>query len=59
MTYKSFSRPNLHYDDIVYNQPNNLSETIESRQFNAVLVITVEYTSNTSITSSKKNCIKS
>ena len=41
MTYKSFSRPNLHYDDIVYNQPNNLSETIESPQFNAVLVITV------------------
>ena len=41
MTYKSFSRPNLHYDDIVYNQPNNLSETIESPQFYAVLVITV------------------
>ena len=54
MTYKSCSRPNLDYGDIVYDQRNNLSETIESQQYNVVLVITGENTSYTSITSSKE-----
>ena len=40
--YKSFIRPHLDYDDIVYVQPNksSLSEKMESLQYNAALAIT-------------------
>ena len=40
--YKSFVRPHLDYDDVIYDQPNNssLSDKIEIVQYNAVLAIT-------------------
>ena len=38
--YKSFIRPHLDYADIVYNQPNNSSEKVESLEYNAALAIT-------------------
>ena len=40
--YKSFVRPHLDYDHVIYDQPNNtpLSDKIESVQYNAVLEIT-------------------
>ena len=40
--YKSFVRPHLHYDDILYDKPNNksLCQKIETVQHNATLVIT-------------------
>ena len=36
-------RPHLHYDDIIYDQPNNdsLNKKIERTQYNAALAITV------------------
>ena len=36
-------RPHLHYDDIIYDQPNNdsLNKKIERIQYNAALAITV------------------
>ena len=40
--YKSFARAYLHYDDVIYDQPNNfrLSDKIETAQYNAALAIT-------------------
>ena len=40
--YKSFVTPHLDYGNVIYDQPNNscLSDTIESVQYNAALVIT-------------------
>ena len=40
--YKSYVRPHLDYDDVVYDQPNNscLSDKIENVQYNAALAIT-------------------
>ena len=40
--YKSFVRPHLDYDDVIYDQPNNsrLSDKIETVQYNAALAIT-------------------
>ena len=40
--YKSFVRLHLDYGDVIYDQPNNsnLSDKIESLQYNAVLAIT-------------------
>ena len=40
--YKSYIRPHLDYDDVVYDQPNNscLSDKIENVQYNAALAIT-------------------
>ena len=42
MIYKSFIRPHLDYDDLVYDQQNNssLSEKIEFLQYNAAFAIT-------------------
>ena len=39
--YKSFVRPHLDYQDVIYDQPNNstLSDKIEFVQYNAVLAI--------------------
>ena len=39
--YKSFVRPHLDYDDVLYDQPNNesLCQKIESAQYNATLTI--------------------
>ena len=40
--YKSFIRPHLDYDDVIYDQPSNVSfsNKIESVQYNTALVIT-------------------
>ena len=40
--YKSFIRPHLDYTDIIYDQPNNLSQCnkIETCQYNSALTIT-------------------
>ena len=40
--YKSFIRPHLDFDDIIYGQPNNqaFSNKIEAVQYNAALAIT-------------------
>ena len=40
--YKSFIRPNLDYDDIIYDQPHKdtFCRMIESVQYNAALAIT-------------------
>ena len=40
--YKSFVRPHLDYDDVIYDQPNNsrLSYKIETVLYNAALTIT-------------------
>ena len=39
---KSFIRPHLNYEDVIYDQPNNnrLSEKIESIQYNPAVAIT-------------------
>ena len=41
-TYKSFIRPHLDYDDVIYDQPNNDSFTdkIEQLQYKVCLAIT-------------------
>ena len=40
--YKSFIRPHLDYDDVVYNQPlnNTFSNKLETVQYNAAVAIT-------------------
>ena len=40
--YKSFTRPHLDYDDVVYNQPlnNTFSNKLETVQYNAAVAIT-------------------
>ena len=40
--HKSFFRPHLNYDDVIYDQPNysRLSDKIETVQYNAALAIT-------------------
>ena len=47
--YKSFVRPQLHYGDIIYDQPNNdsLNQKIERIQYSAALAMTgtIEVTS--------------
>ena len=40
--YKSFIKPHLDYDDVVYNQPlnNTFSNKLETVQYNAAVAIT-------------------
>ena len=54
--YKSFVRPHLNYDDVIYNRPNNfhLSDKIKIVWYNAALAITVLLGEL-----QKKNCIVS